>query len=221
MGSGASIPGSASPIPSVVSSSVSHFALAPRHHSNNCLGSLLYICWFDRQGLIGSSAIDVSKDLEEYLVLLFILQRFKDDEWGRLAALDDSTIHILDKAWKVDVEDILHKPWGIIGRSTTVIGCSQQPPTSSQPNASAPSIPVSDVSPIYDMPSVDHLPKQGAGTPTHDTEPPIYDQTRPASHVASEDSIPIPSSADESQMKEEEEGHAGGVKKNSFVVKFS
>jgi hypothetical protein len=176
--------------------------------------------------LIGSSAIDVSKDLEEYLVLLFILQRFKDDEWGRLAALDDSTIHILDKAWKVDVEDILHKPWGIIGRSTTVIGCSQQPPTSSQPNASAPSIPVSDVSPIYDMPSVDHLPKQGAGTPTHDTEPPIYDQTRPASHVASEDSIPSPSSADESQTKEqtkkeEEEGHAGGVKKNSFVVKFS
>jgi hypothetical protein len=203
---------------------VSDFALAPRLHSNNFLGSLLYICWFDRGGLIGSSAIDVSKDLERYLVLLFILQRFKDDEWGRLAALDDSTIHILDKAWKVDAKDILHKPWGIIGRNTTVIGCSQQPPTSSQPNASAPSIPASDVSPIYGMPSVDHLRKQGDGTPAHDNEPPIYDQTRPASHVAAEDSIPIPSSADESQTKEQtkkEEGHAGGVKKNSFVLKFS
>jgi len=174
--------------------------------------------------LIGSSAIDVSKDLETYLVLLFILQRFKDDEWGRLAALDDSTIHIMDNAWKVDAGDILHKPWGIIGRNTTVIGCSQQPPTS-QPNASAPSIPASDVSPIYGMPSVDHLPKQGDGTPAHDNEPPIYDQTRPASHVAAEDSILSPSSADESQTKEqtkkEEEGHAGGVKKNPFVVKFS
>jgi len=204
---------------------VSHFALAPRLHSNNCLGSLLYICWFDRGGLIGSSAIDVSKDLEGYLVLLFILQRFKDDEWGRLAALDDSTIHILDKAWKVDAEDTLHKPWGIIGRNTTVIGCSQQPPTSSQPNASAPSIPASDVSPIYGIPSVNHLPKQGNGTPAHDNESPIYDQSRPASHVAAEDSIPSPSSADESQTKEQtkkdEEGHAGGVKQNSFVIKFS
>jgi hypothetical protein len=204
---------------------VSDFALAPRLHSNNFLGSLLYICWFDRGGLIGSSAIDVSEDLERYLVLLFILQRFKDDEWGRLAALDDSTIHILDKAWKADAKDILHKPWGIIGRNTTVIGCSQQPPTSSQPNASAPSIPASDVSPIYGMPSVDHLRKQGDGTPTHDDdEPPIYDQTRRASHVAAEDSIPIPSSADKSQTKEQtkkEEGHAGGVNKNSFVLKFS
>jgi hypothetical protein len=107
---------------------VIHFALAPRLRSKNCLGSLLYICWFDRGGLIGSSAIDVSKDLEGYLVWPFILQRFKDDGWGRLAALDDSTIHIQDKAWKVDAEDILHKPWGIIGRNTTVMGCSQQPP---------------------------------------------------------------------------------------------
>ena len=205
---------------------MSHFALAPRLHSNNCLGPLLYICWFDRGGLIGSSAIDLSKDLERYLVLLFILQRFKDDEWGRLAALDDSTIHIQDKAWKADAKDILHKPWGIVGRNTTVVGCSQQPPTSSQPNASVPSIPASDVSPIYGMPSVEHLQKQGDGTPAHDNEPPIYDQTRPASHVAAEDSIPRPSSADESQTKEqtkkdEEGGHAGGVKKNPFVVKFS
>jgi Fungal protein kinase len=198
---------------------VSHFALAPRHHSNNCLGSLLYICWFDHQGLIGSSAIDVSKDLEGYLVLLFILQRFKDEEWGRLPALDDPTIDIQDKTWKVDAKDILHKPWGIIGRNTTVIGCSQQP---SQPNASSPSIPASDVSPISGMPSVDHQPKQGDGTPAHDNEPRIYDQTRPASHVAAEDSIPSPLSADESQTKkDEEEGHAGGVEKNPFVVKFS
>jgi Fungal protein kinase len=201
---------------------VSHFALAPRHHSNNCLGPLLYICWFDREGLIGSSAIDVSNDLERYLVLLFILQRFKDEEWGRLAALDDPTIQILDKAWKVDADDILHKPWGIIGRNTTVIGCSQQPPTSSQPNASAPSIPASDVSPIYGMPSVDHLPKQGDGTPAHDNEPPIYDQTRPASHVAAEDSIPSPSSADESQTKEQtKKDEEEGQKKNPFVLKFS
>jgi len=99
MDSSASIPGSARPTPSVVSSSVSHFALAPRLQSNNCLGSLLYICWFDRGGLIGSSAIDVSKDLERYLVLLFILQRFKDDEWGRLAALDDSAIYIRPGRW--------------------------------------------------------------------------------------------------------------------------
>jgi hypothetical protein len=71
------------------------------------------------------------------------------------------------------------------------------------------------------MPSVDHLPKQGDGTPAHDNEPPIYDQTRPASHVAAKDSITSPSSAAESQAKEDEEAHAGGVKKNSFVVKFS
>ena len=125
----------------------------------------------------------------------------------------------------VDAEDILHKPWGIIGRNTTVIGCSPQPPTSSQPNTSAPSIPEPDVSPIYGIPSVDHLPKQGDGTPAHDNEPPIYDQTRPASHVAAEDSIPSSSSAGESQTKEQtkkdEEGHEGGTKKNSFVIKFS
>ena len=192
---------------------MSHFALAPRPHSNNCLGRLLYICWIDRGGLIGSSAIDISKDVEMYLVLLFIFQRFKDDEWGRLAALDDSTIHIQDKAWKADATDILHKPWDIIGRNTTVIGCSQQPPTCSQSNTSAPSIPASDASPIYGTPSVDHLLKQGVGTPAHDDEPPLYHQTRPA-----EDSIPSPSSADESQTKEQtkkyEEGHA-------FVLKFS
>ena len=158
-------------------------------------------------------------------MLLFILQRFKDAEWGRLEALDHSTIHIQNKALKVDTGDILHKPWGIIGRNTTVIGCSQQPPTSSQPNASAPSSLASDVSPIYGTPPVNHRPKQGDGTPAHDNEPPIYDQTRPASHVAAEDSIRSPSSADESQTKEQtkkdEEGHADGVKKNSFVIKFS
>jgi hypothetical protein len=204
---------------------VSHFALAPRHHPNHYLDSLLYICWFDREGLIGSSAIDVSKDLEKYLMLLFVLQRFEDNEWGRLAALDDSTIRIMDETWKVDTEDVLHKPWGIIGRNTTVIGCSRQSPTS-QPNASAPSIPTSDVSPIYGMPSVDYLPKRGDGTPAQNDELLIYDQTHPTSHVAAEDSIPGPSSADESQTKEqtkkdEEEGHAGRMKKNSFVLKFS
>ena len=192
---------------------MSDFALAPRHHSNNYLGSFLYMCWFDREGLIGSSAIDVSKDLEEYLVLLFILQRFKDDEWGRLTALNDPTIHIMDKAWKVDAEDILHKPWGIIGRNTTVIGCSQQSPIPLQQNASAPSIPASDVSPMDGMPSVDHLPKQGDGTSTHDNEAPIYDQTRPASHVAVEDSIPGPSSTDEPRTAKKDE--------NPFVIKFS
>src|SRR5205809_947256 len=57
MDSDASIPGSARPIPLVVSSSVSLFSLAPRHQSNNFPGSFLYIFWFDREGLIGSSAI--------------------------------------------------------------------------------------------------------------------------------------------------------------------
>jgi hypothetical protein len=159
--------------------------------------------------------------MESYLVLLFILQRFKDDEWGRLAELDDPTIRILDKAWKVDAEDILHRPWGLVGRNTTVMGCSQQPTT--QPNASVPSIPGSDVSPIYGMPSVDHLPEQGDGTPAHDNELPIYDQPRPASHVGAGDPIPSPSSADESQTEErtkKEEGHVGGMEKNPFAIKL-
>lgn len=70
------------------------------------------------------------------------------------------------------------------------------------------------MSPIYGMPSVDHLPKQGDGTPAHHNEPLIYDQTHPDSHVAGEDLIPSPSSPDESQTKEQtkEEGYAGGAK---------
>ena len=44
----------------------------------------------------------------QYLVLLFILQRFKDHEWGLLAALDNPTVRMLHKAWKVDAKDIPH-----------------------------------------------------------------------------------------------------------------
>lgn len=166
---------------------MSHFALAPRLHHG---------------GLIGSSATDVSKDMEGYLVF----QRLKDDEWGWRAALNDSTIHILDEAWKVDAEDILHRPWGIIGQNTTVIGCSQQPPTSSQPNASSPSISASDVSPIYGIPSVNHLPEQGDGAPACNNKPLV-------------NPIPSPLSADKSQRKEQtkkdEEGHSERIRVSS------
>ncbi|KAG2124268.1 hypothetical protein BD769DRAFT_884244 [Suillus cothurnatus] len=44
---------------------------------------VMWIWYYDRQGIIQSSGINFIQDLTRFMVLLYALQRFKLEDWGR------------------------------------------------------------------------------------------------------------------------------------------
>ncbi|KAG1729432.1 hypothetical protein EDB19DRAFT_1743436 [Suillus lakei] len=51
--------------------------------------TIVWIWYYDRQGIIQSSGIDFMKDLPRFMVLLYALQRFNLDDWGRNTEFDE------------------------------------------------------------------------------------------------------------------------------------
>ncbi|KAG2070795.1 hypothetical protein BDR04DRAFT_1053775 [Suillus decipiens] len=107
----------------------------------NCLLNLIvvddivWIWYYDRQGTIQSSGINFIQDLPRFMVLLFALQRFEFEDWGRNkdflpVQVEGKQCHELkikdDKLGDVDLllhsshdERVTH--YGLQGRATNVI----------------------------------------------------------------------------------------------------
>ncbi|KAG1726848.1 hypothetical protein EDB19DRAFT_1751609 [Suillus lakei] len=51
--------------------------------------TIVWIWYYDRQGIIQSSGIDFMKDLPRFMVLLYALQRFNLGDWGRNTEFDE------------------------------------------------------------------------------------------------------------------------------------
>ncbi|KAG1768250.1 hypothetical protein EV702DRAFT_979512, partial [Suillus placidus] len=47
-----------------------------------CTDNIVWVWYYDRQGIIQSSGIDFMKDLPRFMVLLYALQRFNLSDWG-------------------------------------------------------------------------------------------------------------------------------------------
>ena len=80
--------------------------------------------WYDRQGAIQTSGIDFVEDLPRFLILLFAWQRFTEEDWGivRLGQLGQT--FTCDNGIEITVDKdrpLLHRPYGIVGRGTTVV----------------------------------------------------------------------------------------------------
>ncbi|KAG9052472.1 hypothetical protein FS842_009798 [Serendipita sp. 407] len=100
--------------------------------------TVFYISWYDREGILTTSGIDIAYHLEYYLVLLFILQRFNRTDWGRTGHPQLVTtpranagekcsgmtrIEVEGKKFVFDTANpkaLLHKSMAIRGRNTTV-----------------------------------------------------------------------------------------------------
>ncbi|KAG8751043.1 hypothetical protein FRC14_008182, partial [Serendipita sp. 396] len=100
--------------------------------------TVFYISWYDREGILTTSGIDIAYHLEYYLALLFILQRFNRTDWGRTGHPQLVTtpranagekrsgmtrIEVEGKKFVFDTanpEALLHKSVAIRGRNTTV-----------------------------------------------------------------------------------------------------
>ncbi|KAG2092324.1 uncharacterized protein F5147DRAFT_779719 [Suillus discolor] len=95
----------------------------------------IWIWYYDRQGIIQSSGINFLQDLPRFMVLLYALQRFKLEDWGRNEAfLPDENEGV--QCHKFEIEDenlgtvdlLLHTGhaervthYGLQGRATNVV----------------------------------------------------------------------------------------------------
>src|SRR5258706_4318108 len=102
--------------------------------SYHVLDGVLHISWYDREGIITTNGFSLSKYLEYYLALLYIFQRFDRSGWGRWddnlrnkRNTKESTVSFADgKDFTFDPtngKNVLHKPFSIGGRATTVYAC--------------------------------------------------------------------------------------------------
>ncbi|CCA73916.1 hypothetical protein PIIN_07869 [Serendipita indica DSM 11827] len=92
-------------------------------------GNLFTIQWYDLQGVVSTYPIDIYDiaNLPLYLAFLFIVQRFDTADWGMhpdfLSNPNGDTVITVDgKKFELG-KKVLHKQWGIKGRSTSVIDC--------------------------------------------------------------------------------------------------
>ncbi|OAX31387.1 hypothetical protein K503DRAFT_777634 [Rhizopogon vinicolor AM-OR11-026] len=96
------------------------------------LDEMIWIWYYDRQGTIQSSGINIIQDLPRFMVLLYALQRFSLDDWGRSTQFKrdeqnvSHNITIFDKHFG-DVDPKLLtsdkdkvKNYGLKGRATNV-----------------------------------------------------------------------------------------------------
>ena len=94
---------------------------------------VLHISWYDHEGIITITGLNLARYFDYYLALLFILQRFDRSTWGRLedgnlgsdrnGSEDETIISVEDKEFtfniKVD-DNVLRKPLAIGGRATSI-----------------------------------------------------------------------------------------------------
>ena len=98
---------------------------------------MLWVSWFDREGVITSDFIDLSEQLPLVLVLLLVLQRFGRRQWGEIPELGSEKhsvlLHSVTEGGALRKEEVgvdfypedgVYSGWSLLGRATTVIGAS-------------------------------------------------------------------------------------------------
>ncbi|KAG9090011.1 hypothetical protein FRC06_001255 [Ceratobasidium sp. 370] len=103
---------------------------------------VVWVWWYDRQGPIQSSGINIPRDLPLFVVLLFLLQRLSRADWGynlelEAAAPQDTpagseppaaqaspSIRFDEREVSIHLHDVLHRPFHLVGRGTWVFGAS-------------------------------------------------------------------------------------------------
>ncbi len=100
--------------------------------------SIFRIWWYDHQGAIQTTGIDFLTDLPRFLVLLFALQRFELEDWGRVPQFDLGEQRLRQKTLSQDLPSTefigrmgcevevytakhVHKTLGLKGRGTYVV----------------------------------------------------------------------------------------------------
>ncbi|KAI0758893.1 hypothetical protein C8Q74DRAFT_1372796 [Fomes fomentarius] len=100
--------------------------------------SIFRIWWYDHQGAIQTTGIDFLKDLPRFLALLFALQRFELEDWGRVPEFDlgeqvlmqeglsgdpasTKITNRMDREVEVDTATHVYKTLGFEGRGTHVV----------------------------------------------------------------------------------------------------
>jgi len=80
--------------------------------------------WYDRQGAIQTSGFDFLKDFPRFLVLLFAWQRFTEEDWGVVPLGQPGHTFTCDNGVEITIvkdKSLIHRPYGILGRGTTVL----------------------------------------------------------------------------------------------------
>ena len=84
----------------------------------------MWCWWYDRQGVIQTSGFDFMEDSPRFLVLLFAWQRFTEEDWGVVPLGQPGQTFTCDDGVEITLakdQDLIHRPYGIIGRGTTVL----------------------------------------------------------------------------------------------------
>ncbi|KAF9642050.1 hypothetical protein BDM02DRAFT_3194011 [Thelephora ganbajun] len=93
------------------------------------IGTSFHLTWIDRQNVIESRAIDLVDDLLHFLLLLLILQRFGDAEWGYFTRCPRSGMKTGQGITTIYPDDHeIYLGMTLLGRGATVIGRKRGPP---------------------------------------------------------------------------------------------
>ena len=89
---------------------------------------MISIVWYDHEGVIQADSFHILRDMRLYLALLYAFQRFSDSNWGVCPELADNSVTIegIKYELKTGRGDLIHAPWAIKGRATTVLRCEKQ-----------------------------------------------------------------------------------------------
>ncbi|KAG8734981.1 hypothetical protein FRC10_011145, partial [Ceratobasidium sp. 414] len=102
---------------------------------------VVWVWWYDRQGAIQSSGIDILRDLPLFAALLFALQRLRRADWGYNLELEpqvhqgtpagsepqatqEATIRLKIDHVSVNLHESLYNSFGLVGRGTWVFRAS-------------------------------------------------------------------------------------------------
>lgn len=91
-------------------------------------GTIIYISWYDHEGIITTSGFDIAKFPSYYFALLFILQRFDRADWGRCShpSLDTTTDKFTVDRKEFVIDALLSKSLAIGGRASMVLECQEE-----------------------------------------------------------------------------------------------
>ncbi|KAG9074953.1 hypothetical protein FS749_013448, partial [Ceratobasidium sp. UAMH 11750] len=152
------------------------------------IDNVVWVWWYDRQGAIQSSGINIPRDLPLFVVLLLVLQRFSRADWGYNLVLEsrasqDTALRAVQFPGldvSVDLNVVRACSFSLVGRATVVLGASSSSPSVSGrelvaklswPDKKRLSEETIIEQAIKGAPSTeDHLPKVFASSDGYDTE---------------------------------------------------
>jgi hypothetical protein len=113
-----------------------------------CSGDVMWIWYYDRQGIIQCSGINFIQDLPRFMVLLYALQRFELHNWGRNKdflpvqvggkqchefKIEDKDLGTVDLLFHISRDErVTH--YGLQGRATSVVPVTSESLTKKYPN---------------------------------------------------------------------------------------